>query len=191
MDMETKDQILAVATELFATFGYHKTTMDQISKTANVAKGTLYWHFSSKKELLINILQLDMKDWSRFLQKLKDDQDLTSSQKLEAIIDHRVSFFVRHNSVIKEAMAEETDVKNGFPKKIRGLKDSNLRLVSDIFVQGVKRGEFEVEDPQIAALALMGMNLFIPSNSYLDSPENNQHIKQMIKRLIFHGVLKK
>lgn len=188
--METKDQILTAATELFATFGYHKTTMDQIAKTANVAKGTLYWHFSSKKELLISIIKLDMKNWSSFLQRLKDDLQLTSSEKLEALIDHRISFF-RHHSVIKEAMADEMHVKNGFPKKIRGIKESNLRLISDIFTQGVDRGEFEVEDPKIAALALMGMNLFIPRNRDLLFPETDQRIKEMIKKLIFHGVLKK
>lgn len=189
--METKSEILKAATDLFAAFGYHKTTMDQIAKTANVAKGTLYWHFSSKKELLISILQLDMKTWSEFLQQLKDDHSLTSAEKVEKIINHRVSFFIKHNSLIKEAMGGEKPIKNGFSRPIKILKDKNLSLVSDIFAQGVSRGEFEVDDPKIAAMALMGMNLFIPRNSNLISAENNQRITQIIKKLILHGVIKK
>ncbi len=38
----TKDRIVIVATKLFARFGFHKTSMDEIAKIARKAKGSLY-----------------------------------------------------------------------------------------------------------------------------------------------------
>ncbi len=48
----TKDRILDAALAEFGEYGYFRTTMDRLAEKAGVAKGTLYWHFKSKEELL-------------------------------------------------------------------------------------------------------------------------------------------
>ena len=42
----------------FLKYGFHKTTMNQIAKEADVAKGTLYIYFKSKDVLISNITSL-------------------------------------------------------------------------------------------------------------------------------------
>ena len=46
-----RNSIIDSAEELFFTKGYRATSMDQIAKKAEVAKGTLYLYFNNKKEL--------------------------------------------------------------------------------------------------------------------------------------------
>jgi TetR/AcrR family transcriptional regulator, cholesterol catabolism regulator len=53
----TRDQILAAAAALFAARGYDATTVDEITEAANVAKGTLYYHFQTKDELLVSLIR--------------------------------------------------------------------------------------------------------------------------------------
>jgi AcrR family transcriptional regulator len=44
--------IVASARELFAKHGYHDVTIDQVAIGAGVAKGSVYYHFGSKIDLL-------------------------------------------------------------------------------------------------------------------------------------------
>jgi len=48
---KTRDLILAAALKEFAESGFDRTTMDAIRVRAGVAKGSIYYHFSSKDEL--------------------------------------------------------------------------------------------------------------------------------------------
>jgi AcrR family transcriptional regulator len=48
----TRRALLTAAAQAFAERGYHQTTIDSVSETAGVAKGTIYNYFSSKEEVL-------------------------------------------------------------------------------------------------------------------------------------------
>jgi len=48
-----REQILDAAQACFAGGGYHRTTMDQIVAASGLSKGSLYWHFENKEEMLL------------------------------------------------------------------------------------------------------------------------------------------
>ncbi|WP_419197983.1 TetR/AcrR family transcriptional regulator [Nocardia vinacea] len=50
-------QIVASAGEVFATRGYHGTSMDQIARRSGISKPSLYQYFPSKLELYLAVLQ--------------------------------------------------------------------------------------------------------------------------------------
>lgn len=54
---ERRLQLLAAASEVFVTRGYHAAGMDEISECAGVSKPVLYQHFPSKLELYLAVLQ--------------------------------------------------------------------------------------------------------------------------------------
>lgn len=51
-----KDKILNAALRLFAQKGYHKTSINDIARSADVAKGLLYNYYKSKDALLLEII---------------------------------------------------------------------------------------------------------------------------------------
>jgi AcrR family transcriptional regulator len=53
---QRRDQLFAVALELFAERGYRATTMDDIAEAAGVTKPLLYQHFSSKRALYLELV---------------------------------------------------------------------------------------------------------------------------------------
>jgi AcrR family transcriptional regulator len=53
---QRRDQLFAVALELFARRGYRATTMDDIAEAAGVTKPLLYQHFSSKRALYLELV---------------------------------------------------------------------------------------------------------------------------------------
>ena len=57
---ETRNKIVNVADRLFGRFGFQKTSMDEIAKIARKAKGSLYYHFSSKEDLFREVVQKEV-----------------------------------------------------------------------------------------------------------------------------------
>jgi len=53
---EARDELLAAALRVFARRGYREAGVDEIAAEAGYSKGALYWHFSSKEELLTALL---------------------------------------------------------------------------------------------------------------------------------------
>src|ERR1700761_6817606 len=51
-----KDSIKRAAQELFRKFGYHKTSVNEIAKRAQIAKATIYKYFDSKEHVLHTLL---------------------------------------------------------------------------------------------------------------------------------------
>ncbi len=52
-----KDKILDAALDLFATRGFHRTSVDQIAAKAGVSKGLTYNYFDRKEDLLIALVE--------------------------------------------------------------------------------------------------------------------------------------
>lgn len=63
----TRELIISEALRLFKSLGYEKTTIDQIVENVNLAKGTFYYHFKSKEELLSAIMKTGANDFSETL----------------------------------------------------------------------------------------------------------------------------
>ncbi|MET4560147.1 AcrR family transcriptional regulator [Lysinibacillus parviboronicapiens] len=55
--MSKKEKIIEVAKQLFRTKGYHDTAIQDILEHSRVSKGTFYNYFSTKSQLILNIIQ--------------------------------------------------------------------------------------------------------------------------------------
>ena len=58
---KTKRKIFETSMKLFAEKGYDATSIEEITATVGVAKGTLYYHFSSKEEIFNFLIEEGVK----------------------------------------------------------------------------------------------------------------------------------
>ena len=79
---KTKRKIFETSMKLFAEKGYDATSIEEITATVGVAKGTLYYHFSSKEEifnflveegikLLQNSIDIKTSKYTNYIDKVK------------------------------------------------------------------------------------------------------------------------
>lgn len=73
--MTTKDLILSTAKEMIAEVGFHKTTTANLAKRANISEGTIYRHFESKEDILLQILRDLEEAYSRFIVQCRETTD--------------------------------------------------------------------------------------------------------------------
>jgi AcrR family transcriptional regulator len=55
--MSKKDDILQTATRLISEKGYRNTSIAELAKLTGVAEGTIFYHFKTKEELFLAILE--------------------------------------------------------------------------------------------------------------------------------------
>lgn len=79
----TREKILQAAGDLFYLHGYTATGLDKLITAAGVTKGNFYYHFKSKEELLIAVL-----DWHKdlSLRELGLDKPQNSGSPLERLL---------------------------------------------------------------------------------------------------------
>jgi AcrR family transcriptional regulator len=88
---ERKAQILKAALTCFARKGYHQTTMDDIVQEAGLSKGGVYWHFSSKKELFLELFESIVSDVGNLMSAALT-LDASATDKLRSALDMFVTF---------------------------------------------------------------------------------------------------
>ncbi|UUZ81859.1 TetR/AcrR family transcriptional regulator [Paenibacillus sp. P26] len=62
-----KEQILEVAIETVAAFGYAQASIGQIAKRAGISKGVITYHFASKDEMMDQIVTEVYEAAARFM----------------------------------------------------------------------------------------------------------------------------
>lgn len=55
--LDTAGRILAAAAHVFARHGYNGATLDDVAAEAGLTKGALYWHFASKNDLFLALME--------------------------------------------------------------------------------------------------------------------------------------
>ncbi len=59
--LETKNKIIEVGGRLFREKGFENTTVDEITKTAEIGKGTFFNYFPTKEALLVDFVKIKEK----------------------------------------------------------------------------------------------------------------------------------
>ena len=79
---ERKNEILDFAQELFFTNGYEQTTVEAIIQKVGVSKGTFYYYFKSKEDLLDKLTYRMGKKILEEIKKIVEKDDLNAIDKL-------------------------------------------------------------------------------------------------------------
>src|ERR1700682_404335 len=53
---DSRDEILKAGIRLFARRGFHETSMSEVARDAKVSKALIFWHFKTKEELFLAVL---------------------------------------------------------------------------------------------------------------------------------------
>jgi AcrR family transcriptional regulator len=156
-----KARILRAATELFIRQGYKKTSVDEIARRAEVAKGTVYLYFDTKASLLMHAIKVEKEVlYDRFgpvFDKRVDGEDrlrtylkvlLTAAQDLPL-----VAAMLRRDREMMAAM-DEWD-----PELLAQGEEIGLDWLSDL-LEAAAPDELSREERRDRAEVLLGLRYF-------------------------------
>lgn len=81
-----KNEILDVAEELFAAKGFDGTSTNDILEKAGIARGTLYYHFKSKEDILDGVINRMIDQMAEKASEIVADQSIPVLERLTEVI---------------------------------------------------------------------------------------------------------
>lgn len=101
----TKRKIFEISMNLFATKGYDATSIEEITSVVGVAKGTLYYHFSSKEEIFNFLIEEGMKLLQNSM-TIKVENCSSLREKLKAVLLIQIKVMVKYQDFMTIVLSE-------------------------------------------------------------------------------------
>ena len=143
MDINRKDSILVAATNVFAEKGFEASSVDDIAVAANTAKGTIYYHYSSKEEILFELINKGILDFVRIAKQSTENVD-NPRKKLEILIEAQLDYFCRYQNFCRVFLSEIWRIESYWKKSVKAIQDNYLTIINEIIKEGQRSGDFRL-----------------------------------------------
>jgi len=147
-DPQLKEAWVKELATLYLQYGLGKFTMNKIAKRLGVSKATLYKYFSSKEEIINEVVQLKIREIGAY-------EVLLESEK----IDFTEKFFdiIKNASIMLAEISGRFlhDTKQKHPElfeKLNTFQDRALQAAENFYKEGIKTGVLNDMDPKVLAL---------------------------------------
>lgn len=158
---ETKRKhILESAFNLFLKNGYINTKIIDIAVSAGIGKGTVYEYFASKDEILLELINLNIKcEFEKLSCDIENANDLRS--KLKVFLDFELSFLKTYGKYAVEMKQYMVDSASSQLSKeicnaIFELLSMEQESVSNLVDFGIKSGELRPMNTLVATHYILG-----------------------------------
>ncbi len=192
--LRQRQEMLAVALDLFSEKGYHNVSMHQVAEKAEFAIGTLYKFFQNKEDLYkALVLEQCDKFHDAFVRAVDEVDD--EVEKLRNYVRTKSEMFRGNLPFIRLYLAESRgvsfNIKAGLDEEVRKGYFDFLERLTSIFESGIKNKRFKnIAGPYYLAVALdSAVNAF--HLLWLDAPERHPYPEDpdAILDIFFKGLL--
>jgi TetR/AcrR family fatty acid metabolism transcriptional regulator len=148
-------RIMKGAAKVFAQKGFHRAKMEEIAQEADVGKGTVYEYFSSKQQLFIEMFQVGKDYYLDALNRVVENEPVFYN-KLKNVAYLHLNFFNEHKDIARIFMQEFLQLGVEMHQAVFQLEEHEIKLLEELFQQGVREGYFRPVDTRVAAHAFYG-----------------------------------
>lgn len=184
----TRNKLLKAATQEIARYGFEKANINQISVNAGYAKGTIYNYFSTKRALMLALIDEFAKNHFEYIaEKVIQVNDPISRLSI---------FFVAGFEWIEENLQQGrvmVATLNGpdveFKEHLYSAYQPMFELVGiEIIGLGISQGLFRELDP--GSTAGMVMTIYLGFGSTVDDRGYPNIAPEKIADIVLHGLIK-
>jgi AcrR family transcriptional regulator len=191
-DQKIEQRILAAAEHLFAVQGYERTTTKQLAELSEVAEGTLFRHFESKKSILAAVMG---RGWDVLLNDLLETLcEVSDCQDMVGLLRHRLQDVHHHADLIKVCLIQ-TPFHPDLCETIQQQRLNQMLEVLEAYIQtGIDRKVYRPLQAtgvaQVLLIMFLGMSWFDnPLLNAQDIPLAEIQIADTLADILMNGLL--
>jgi AcrR family transcriptional regulator len=152
-----KEQIMAASITLFEQKGFSETSVQDIVDALGVTKGTFYYYFKSKEELLMDIHLRYIEGLLENQKRIMEDSTKTIKEKVFEIVYMLIHNIEKQGRQARIFFREMKHLNEEHLKKIIEKRDLFRYGLQSLIEQGIQNGEFREDlHPSIATLTVLG-----------------------------------
>lgn len=161
-----KQELLRIAYSMFLTRGYENTSVDEIIEEAGIAKGTYYYYFESKEQMLEEVIGM-MIDRETEAAKQVLLADIPIPQKIVGIIS---SFRPTNEEHLIESALMQPENSLMHSKIRKKLTEKVVPLLSGVVTEGIHEGLFSCDNiPERVRMLLVISNDLFDEGRFTDN----------------------
>jgi AcrR family transcriptional regulator len=189
---DTRTKILQAALQLFAKRGYEATTTKDLAKSAGVAEGTLFRHFSNKKAILIEVAT---SGWVDILTDLLTELSEMGNYKAVSQVMRRRMLNMQKNGDLMRVCFIEAQYHPELRESIQAEVISKMTDVAEAFFEtAMEKGIYRRMNPKIVAKVFLGIFAIagFSEETIMNpdaSPKAMQEMAEGISDIFLRGVL--
>ena len=154
---KTKRKIFETSMKLFAEKGYDATSIEEITANVGVAKGTLYYHFSSKEEIFQFLIEEGVKLLKNSVE-IKTEKLESSIDKIKAVVLIEIKVLVKYEDFMTIVLSE---IWGNGPRSILCKKYvfEYIQMIEKIVENGINKKEIIDGDKNVIASGIFEFDL--------------------------------
>lgn len=135
-----RDQILQTASEVFARYGYDKTTLDDIGKKCGLNKASLYYYFSNKEDIYVQVI---MAETTVFINELQAQTAnlVSTADKIRHYLIERVKRYEKVLNMTQLSFEALQKVEPLFQELYVTVREKEVDFLESLLQTGMEKGE--------------------------------------------------
>jgi len=158
----TRKKIIKTALKLFVQKGYHGTPIANIAKATKLTKGAIYFHFTSKHEILKGILEEYDRTFLGSMIKEVGSSEGKAIDKIRTYLKFSINFAAKNEDLIMAHANLATELCSSnkkYEKEIKKIYEKYYKFLADLLEEGKGDGSLREDiNPSILAINLIGGN---------------------------------
>ena len=171
---ERRNEILDVAERLFCTRGYDQTSTNDILAEIGIARGTLYYHFTSKEDILDAMIDRILDEIVRRTSRIALDESVPVLERLtQSVLAANVD--TKTGDMILEQMHKPQNALMHAKMQERLLKQL-IPVFTKLIEDGISQGLMQSDDPEntIEMLLLYSNTVFDDAIAYSEEEKKKK-----------------
>jgi AcrR family transcriptional regulator len=153
-----KESIVQESISLFEKKGFSETSIQDIVEALGVTKGTFYYYFNSKEELLMDIHLIYINKILHEQQLMFANQSKNCKEKLLEVAKLLISSIENQGASARVFFREMRNLNEEHLTEIIEKRDQFRRNVQKLVEEGIQQGEFRADlQPDIVTFGVLGI----------------------------------
>jgi len=163
----TRQRITDAAVRLFSAEGYRAASVDDICARAGVSKGAFYYHFKTKRELFLALLEDWLGGLDRAMEAARRSNVPDTLLQFAGVLPVMMGSAQDRLSIWLEFWLQASRDKGVWKRTIAPYRHYR-ELFSGMIEEGIAEGTLRRVDPEAAAQAILSMAVGLFLQSILD-----------------------
>lgn len=178
-----KEDILKSAIQVIAEKGYHATTMEDIAAKLLMTKGSVYYYFKDKQDLLYQSYKMLLEQSNETIEEIQQ-KNISVNQKLENAMIAHIEFLITERSGFESGMKPEHFFEGEQLDIILELRSKYANSFDQIIEEGIESKVFSEVDVKVVRNIILGAMNWVIQWFSPEGKKGKEDIAQLISNYL-------
>ncbi len=188
-----KQRIIRAAIRVFGRYGYHKSTVSQVARQADMGRGTLYWYYKSKEDIFRSIVQQFMSEATEKINR-QLQTNISFESKIKGFIRDWLELATREEDIARIMYSVFSQSHGKFAqemlKSVKKMYLDIIEILKNCFAREILKGQMRPADTRRLARLLIGLLDGIILQHIFVEKISPEPMTEVLTKLVLQGLIR-